>query len=370
LKWKKGFLMKRMSLFLTSLVLILTLIDNPAWSRNTPSESWRQANEALSANDLDQALSLYKKILLYCERTDNLSGKVDALEAIALVYKKRGDYFLARHYCHKSLRTGSATYRTYYLLTEIEYEDGKNYEAAQDYCEAGLQKFPQNRQLLSYQTLLNGQNIRQFASTKINVLNTGGKSDQVDFLTLLELEIVEEMNLARQNPAAYVRHLVKLRKYYTEDLLQFPGKTPVRTQEGVKAVDEAIRYLKSTKPIPKLKISKGLSRAARDHVNDQSRSGKTGHIGDDGSKPYERMERYGSWEGLSGENISYGDESARMIVMQLIIDDGVPARGHRENIFSREFRYTGVAVGGHPIYRTMCVIDYAGEFTEKKAARK
>lgn len=362
--------MKRMSLFLTSLVLILTLINNPAWSRNTPNETWQQANEALSANDLDQALSLYKKILLHCELTDNLSGKVDALEAIALVYKKRGDYFLARHYCSKALRTGAATYRAYYLLTEIEYEHGKNYEAAQSYCEEGLQKFPQNRQLLSYQTLLGEQNIRQFASTKINVLNTGGKSNQADFLTPLELEIVEEMNLVRQNPAAYAQHLEKLKKYYTDDLLEFPGKTPVRTQEGVKAVEEAIRYLKSARPVPKLKISEGLSRAARDHVNDQSHSGKTGHIGHDSSKPYERMERYGSWEGLSGENIAYGDDSARMIVMQLIIDDGVPTRGHRENIFSQEFRYTGVAVGGHPIYRTMCVIDYAGEFTEKKVAKK
>jgi len=362
--------MKRTSLFLTFLVCILTFSNSQVWSRNTPNETWQQANEALSVNNLDQALSLYKKILLHCELTDNLSGRVDALEAIALVYKKRGDYFLSRHYCHKSLRTGAATYRTYYLLTEIEYEYGKNYEEAQIYCEEGLQRFPQNQHLLYYQNLLNEQNVRQFASTKLNVLNTGDKSKQVEFLSQIELEIVEEMNLVRQNPAAYSQNLEKLKKYYDNDLLQFPGKTPVRTREGVKAVEEAIRYLKTAEPAPKLKISEGLSQAARDHVNDQSRSGKTGHIGHDGSKPYERMERYGSWEGLSGENIAYGDDSARMIVMQLIIDDGVPARGHRENIFSREFRYTGVAVGGHPIYRTMCVIDYAGEFTEKKVAKK
>lgn len=362
--------MKRMSHFFTFLLCFFILINSQAWSRNTPKETWQQANEALSVNDLDQALSLYKKILLHCELTDNLSGRVDALEAIALVYKKQGDYFLSRHYCRKSLRTGAATYRSYYLLTEIEYEYGKNYEAAQRYCEDGLQRFPQNRQLLYYQNLLNEQKTGQFASTKITVLNKGDKSKQVEYLSQIEMEIVEEMNLVRQNPAAYSRHLEKLKKYYDNDLLQFPGKTPVRTQEGVKAVEEAIRYLKTAKPAPKLKISEGLSRAARDHVNDQSRSGKTGHIGNDGSKPYERMERYGSWEGLSGENIAYGDDSARMIVMQLIIDDGVPARGHRENIFSREFRYTGVAVGGHPIYRTMCVIDYAGEFTEKNAQKE
>ena len=78
----------------------------------------------------------------------------------------------------------------------------------------------------------------------------------------------------------------------------------------------------------------------------------------------ERIHRHGKWNRESGENIGYGPKEARDMVMQLIVDDGVPDRGHRKNIFSTVFHTAGVACGPHPVFGNMCVIDFADQFKE------
>jgi uncharacterized protein YkwD len=72
------------------------------------------------------------------------------------------------------------------------------------------------------------------------------------------------------------------------------------------------------------------------------------------------MNRYGKWDLAAGENIDYGNTQARRIVISFLIDDGVLSRGHRKNILDKAFNFIGVAVGPHPTYRSMCVLDFAG----------
>lgn len=56
------------------------------------------------------------------------------------------------------------------------------------------------------------------------------------------------------------------------------------------------------------------------------------------------------WEQTIGENISYGSDSAMDVVLALLVDDGVPNRGHRVNIFNDSFDTVGVFTDDHNAY--------------------
>jgi uncharacterized protein YkwD len=187
---------------------------------------------------------------------------------------------------------------------------------------------------------------------------------KTDFETL-EKEIVKEANLARTNPGAYASWLRGQRQYYRGTQLRRPGELPIRTKEGLAAVDEAIRWLEKQKPSGALGTSRGLSLAARDIVAPQGASGGFGHSGPDGSTPSDRIERHGRWESVIGENIAYGQTTARDVVAAFIVDDGVPGRGHRKNLFNAAFRVMGVDCGPHSTYGTTCAITFAAGFREK-----
>jgi uncharacterized protein YkwD len=184
------------------------------------------------------------------------------------------------------------------------------------------------------------------------------------YLSRLEAEVVREINRARTDPSAYVRHLEAWLEHYDGKVRRLPDSKPIATKEGSQAVREAIRYLRSAKPLRALEPSRGMSLGARDHVRDMGPWGALGHTGYDDSDTGERVNRHGKWGKRVGENIAYGSDRAREIVMRLIIDDGVPGRGHRHNLFDPAFYVIGVSFGPHEVYDTMCVITLAGDYTE------
>ncbi len=184
-------------------------------------------------------------------------------------------------------------------------------------------------------------------------------------MTRAELEVLSEINLMRSDPPGYaLLRLAPLRQEFQGKMFYHPDRNavPIETNEGVRALDECIGVLQYAKPAPLLSPSDGLALASRELAKEQGATENIGHIGNFGSTMSERIERYGEWSGTIAENISYGFREPRDIVAQLLIDDGVASRGHRENLLNPALRYVGISIGSHRRYRDMCVMDFAGGY--------
>lgn len=187
----------------------------------------------------------------------------------------------------------------------------------------------------------------------------------VSYLSPIEKEIIFEINLFRSNPAEYAqKYIAPLANLYKGKLLNYPNDKPLLTKEGVKALNECVHELKKATPLSIVYPNSGLTKAAEDHVTDQSKTGKTGHVGSDHSNSRKRIERYGEWKVKIAENIAYGGISARQIIIYLLVDDGQFDRGHRKNFLQPDFKMVGVAYGKHPEYQNMVVMDFASSFSD------
>ena len=170
-----------------------------------------------------------------------------------------------------------------------------------------------------------------------------------------EAGVLAELNRFRSDPAGYIDVLRDYRDRFDGRLLiaDDDSEIHIMTNEGVTAVDEAIHDLRSEKPLARLQHSELLAAAAAYLGGALAGWGAVGHY-TRGNGPGERMTARGGGPYVN-EVITYGHHSPAGVVHQLLIDDGVPDRGHRHSLLRREHRYAGVACGPHRVHRTMCV---------------
>ena len=192
-----------------------------------------------------------------------------------------------------------------------------------------------------------------------------GVSGRPANLSSLEQGIVDEMNLARTNPRAYAEFLVERRQYFNGNRLELPGEIPLVTREGAAGYNNAISFLRSTRSLPPLTATAGMSQAAKELVAEQSSTGAIGH-GSGSNSMISRIQRHGSagCNNNVAENVAYGSDMARDVVIQLIVEDGQFPKYHRENIFTLDFQVTGVGCDSHPKWRSGCAITYAHGYLE------
>jgi uncharacterized protein YkwD len=165
----------------------------------------------------------------------------------------------------------------------------------------------------------------------------GAGSQRGDFG--LEPALLAEINWVRAHPGAYADRL--------------------RSAPATRATDEAIEFLERREPAPPLQFNAALAISAARHAADQGEHGSFTHTGSDGSSAGERMHRAGVWAGMMAEEMSAGETSADDVVRQLIIDEGVPGRGHRNDLMDPFLKQAGAGCASHPVFGVICVIDLA-----------
>lgn len=176
-----------------------------------------------------------------------------------------------------------------------------------------------------------------------------------------EQAVISEMNRCRTNPKGYAETALKkhLNRFVDKNTYRMADGTLIMTNEGIERVQTAINELKGMQPVGSLTYDEDLAKAARFHCKDTGPSGLIGHNSSDGTSMSDRLKRYVKDRMAWGENIDYGNSIAEDIVISLVIDDGVPSRGHLKNIMKSSFRRAGAAIGPHKQYGFMCTIDFS-----------
>lgn len=175
---------------------------------------------------------------------------------------------------------------------------------------------------------------RQWSASNWELANT---AKNADYLTLKEKEVIRYLNLARMFPDQFRE--IELKGYYG------PNFHP-NLYEGTHYRQSLFSDLENMEPAQALLPKKELYINAKCLAEAQSKSGKTGHKRKSCPK-----ENY-------AECCSYGVETARDIVLGLLIDYKVPSLGHRMTMLDPTFRYIGPAFDTHKKFRYCCVMEF------------
>jgi len=189
-------------------------------------------------------------------------------------------------------------------------------------------------------------------------------------LDRIKKEVIIETNRIRTNPKAYIPILERYLENFDDYILTRPDKNEcIETQEGPRAYKEAIEFLKNQKPIKEIEFDEEASKVAEEYAKILSNSGEEDN-GEDEHHIEERVDKYLEYDYAISENIDFGGSTGVEVIVNLLVDDGVKLRTHRENLFSNKFQYYGVAVVTHPEYDYCTVIDYFGDILSYKNKEK
>jgi len=175
-------------------------------------------------------------------------------------------------------------------------------------------------------------------------MNTAANAN---YFTAREKIMIQEINLLRSNPKAYVKVVEAHVKMMEDD-----KSSGDYYKDEIKVGKELIRELKKTPTLSILYPSQNIYKAAIAHGEEGKQLGDLNHQGKNGLWPWDRIMNADKNMQSGNENIVGGMSDIRKSVLTLLIDAGIPNRGHRKALL--EPKWTHVAcyevgdIGGMP----------------------
>lgn len=240
---------------------------------------------------------------------------------------------------------GSQSIVTGYDAAQPAIENNRNADASQKEDPFGqAASTPQNteKQALTDQVTTaetEADLLRKFGASgpaqDLPAKNTSGRVSPpktvAPFMSAAEVEMVDEINLVRFDPPAYVPYI----EAYMEKIKRGQVSGSVETCE------ELIAELKRTASMATLEPMECIYRAAKLHGQEQAPKGTIDHVGKNGSYPWDRVREACPSLTDGNENLVGGASDVRESVILLLVDHGISNRGHRRTILDPEWRFVG-----------------------------
>ena len=186
--------------------------------------------------------------------------------------------------------------------------------------------------------------VHQYDTALLRQLNL---NSSYKLLTGKEKDLFYWTNYFRQNPKRFYETIV------TQFLIQFPEAKSAYT----KSLEADIKKAPATLSL--LVPDNGLLNAARLHATDLVKQVNIiSHTSSTGKTFVQRLQQAGNYS-CGAENVYIGSYSALESLITLLIDHGVPDKGHRFNLLDPKFGRMGVSFQSAGNAKGLLVQDFA-----------
>jgi hypothetical protein len=167
-------------------------------------------------------------------------------------------------------------------------------------------------------------------------LEEANTAKSIKYLTAAEKEVIQYINLCRLYPQEFAGIEVK----------NYNGVPGIKDPSLKKYKTSLLKDLAKRDPCDVLEVDQSLNDDAKCFANELSKSNRVGH------------ERKDCAERQSAECLAFGNQTAKQIVLEWLIDSGVASLGHRKNCLNSRFGKTGISIASHKEYGKCVVAEF------------